>query len=420
MYDEFCFVIDSRKVIPGCIFVAIKGEKTDGHLYVKDALSKGAKYAVVEKPVDAPKECLIRVDSTVDFLINTAWERIQRYEPFVIGITGSNGKTTTKELIYQSIGKELCFSNPGNFNTEIGLPLSIINHYRGERYLALEMAMNKFGDIARLCQIAQPDISVLLNVGTAHRGVAGSDQAILDGKLQIVEMMKPNGTAVVINDERILQRISTKSLVTFGYQKGDYQLMNYFYDDLCTIAAYKTINEIVQFQFRSIWNVGQLTNIAAVLAVLDLIKIKPSKDLIENFSPIQGRFKVFRHRDVFIIDDCYNASLESFKVAVETLRKLGKRSFAVVGSIKEQGIYSDQTHQELGKILECTDGVIVYNSEPEIDAMVCSKEILRTNDIEKIVSFLRKTIKPQDAILFKASRAVQMENVLAKYLEGDQ
>ncbi len=417
MYDQYSFVIDSRKVTPGCIFVAIKGEKTDGHLYVKDALSSGARYAVVEKAVDAPQEKLIKVDSTVDFLINTAREKVQRYNPFVIGITGSNGKTTTKELISQSI--ECCFSNPGNFNTEIGLPLSIINHYKGERYLVLEMAMNRYGDIARLCQIAQPDISVLLNVGTAHRGVAGSEQAILEGKLQIIENMKPDGTAVVINDERIVQRISQRSFVTFGYRQGDYQFVDYSYDDLSTIATYKIKGETVRFHFKSIWNTGQLTNIAAVLAVLDLIKVRYKKDLIENFSAVHSRFRVFKHNDVFVIDDCYNASLESFNVAVQALKKLGKRSFAVVGSIKEQGVYSVQTHQTLGEMLESIDGVIVYNSDHEIDAMKCSKEILRTDDIDKIVSLLRKILKPQDAVLFKASRAVQMENVLAKYLEGD-
>lgn len=420
MYDEYHFVIDSRKVTPGCIFVAIKGEKTDGHLYVNEALSKGARYAVVEKDVEAPEEYLIKVDSTIDFLIKTAQEKVQRYKPFVIGITGSNGKTTTKELIFQSIGEQKCFANPGNFNTEIGLPLSIINHYKGEKYLILEMAMNKFGDIAKLCEITRPDISVLLNVGTAHRGVAGSDQAILDGKFQIIEMMKPDGTAVVIKDERIVRRISAMSFVTFGYRQGNYQLLDYSYDDLSTIAIYRIKDDVIEFHFKSVWNIGQLTNIGAVLAVLDLIKVQYDKDLMENFSPVQGRFKVFKCKDIFVIDDCYNASLESFRVAVETLRKLGKRSFAVVGSIKEQGIYSTQTHQALGKILECVDGVVVYNVDHEIDPMVCSKEVLRTDDTQKIVSFLRRTLKPQDAILFKASRAVQMENVLAKYLEGNE
>ncbi len=420
MYDGYHFVIDSRKVTPGCVFVAIKGEKTDGHLYVNDALSKGAKYVVVEKDVQAPENCLIRVDSTVDFLINSAREKIQRYNPFVIGITGSNGKTTTKELLSYLIGRERSFSNPGNLNTEIGLPLSILNYYKGERYLVLEMAMNKFGDIAKLCQIARPDISVLLNVGTAHRGVAGSDQAILEGKLQIVQMMNPNGTAVVIKDERILQKLSLKSLVTFGYRQGDYQILDYFYDDLSTIATYKTRGEIVELHFKSPWNIGQLTNIGAVLAVLDLIKVGYDKSLLENFSPIQDRFKVSKHKDIIVINDCYNASLESFKVAVDALTKLGKRSFAVVGSIKEQGIYSTQTHRELGKILESVDGVIVYNLDHEIDSMVCSKEVLRTDDEKEIVSFLRRTLKPEDAVLFKASRAVQMERVLAKYLEGSE
>ncbi|MEJ5230508.1 MAG: UDP-N-acetylmuramoyl-tripeptide--D-alanyl-D-alanine ligase [Pseudothermotoga sp.] len=420
MCENPLFVTDSRKVVPGSVFVALKGTRTDGHLYVQEALNKGALYVVVQEDVSLPKDKVLKVENTVEFLLLKAKEKLQRYKPFVIGITGSNGKTTTKEVIYHLIGEGKAFRNQGNLNTEIGLPISILNDYKGEKFVVLEMAMNRVGDIAKLCEVAKPKLSILLNVGTAHRGVAGSDEAIIEGKLQIVQFMEEDGTAIVHHDQRLLQRISNKSLITFGNKQGDYQLLDYSYEELTTKAEYKTPKGILSFHFGSIWNVGQLTNLAAAIAAVDFLDITLNIEFLETFSPIGGRFRVFKHREIYTIDDCYNASLESFRVAVEALKKLGKRSFAVVGSIKEQGQYSVETHKQLGKILEELDGVVVYNIDHEIDPMECSKEMFRSDDPMKICDFLRKLLKPQDAILFKASRSVEMERVLKVFLEDDR
>ncbi|MGJ8454228.1 UDP-N-acetylmuramoyl-tripeptide--D-alanyl-D-alanine ligase [Pseudothermotoga sp. U03pept] len=419
MCENLLFVTDSRKVVPGSVFVALKGTRTDGHLYVQEALNKGALYVVVQEDVDLPKDKVLKVGDTVEFLLSKAKEKLQRYKPFVIGITGSNGKTTTKEVIYTLIGEGRAFRNQGNLNTEIGLPISILNEYKGENFVVFEMAMNKVGDIARLCEVAKPKLSILLNVGSAHRGVAGSDEAIIEGKLQIIQFMDENGTAVVHHDQRLLQRISNRSLITFGNRQGDYQLLDYNYEELTTKAEYKTPKGVLSFNFQSIWNVGQLTNLAAAIATIDLLDMTLNRELLETFPSVAGRFRVFKHKERYTIDDCYNASLESFKVAIETLKRLGKRSFAVVGSIKEQGQYSVETHKQLGKVLEELDGVIVYNIDHEIDPMECSKELFRSDDPIKIRDFLRKILEPEDAVLFKASRSVEMERVLKVFLEDD-
>ncbi|AEH51857.1 UDP-N-acetylmuramoyl-tripeptide--D-alanyl-D-alanine ligase [Pseudothermotoga thermarum] len=417
LFENTTFVIDSRKVVPGCVFVALKGEKTDGHLYVREALEKGAKLAVVEKQVDAPSDKLVFVPSTVDFLAQLASYRLSKHNPLVIGITGSNGKTTTKEILFKLLENYGPFRNEGNLNTEIGLPLSIINGYLGQKIVILEMAMNKVGDIAKLCQVARPRIAVLLNVGSAHRGVAGGDEAILRGKLEIVENMAVDGTAVVLDDERIVSRIKGKNCVTFGYLKGDYQLISFEYKNLKTITVYSAKGKILKVELSNIWNTGQLTNLAAVFAVLDLLGLEVDLKKLEEFDFVPGRFKLVECKGIYIFDDCYNASLESFKVAVDTIKKVGKRAFAVVGSIKEQGEFSNQTHLELGKILEQLDGVIVYTKEPEIEVMKCSKEILRTSIVDEIVQKLSDILKAEDAVLFKASRAVEMEKVLQRFLE---
>lgn len=418
MFENSRFVVDSRQVTPGCVFVAIKGEKTDGHFYANEAINKGAAYVVAEKKLQhIPEEKLITVNDTIEFLLSNAREKLKKHNPVVIGITGSNGKTTTKELLYQLLGKDRAFRNPGNLNTEIGLPLSILNEYNAEKFAILEMAMNKFGDIARLCQIAMPHVAILLNVGTAHRGIAGNQEMILRGKLQLIENMQKNGTAIVLYDKKLLDRISLKPMVTFGYKKGDYQLVDYCYIDFSTKAFYKTPREQLIFNLKSIWNAGQLTNISAVLAALDILGIDCNKNILENFTPVAGRFRVMNCNGIYVVDDTYNASIESFETAVETIKKLGKRSFAVVGSIKEQGKYSIETHRKLGEILEKLDGVVVYNVDNEIEIMNCSKKIFASNNATEISDFLKRILIPGDVVLFKASRSVQIEKVLQIYTE---
>jgi len=418
MFENAKFVIDSREAFEGCVFVALKGERTDGHLYVRQALEKGARLAVVERDVDAPKEKLYFVKDTKHFLQEMAAQKLATYEPRIVGITGSNGKTTTKEMIYHCLGEELAFRNPGNLNTEIGLPLSILNDYLGQPHAILEMAMNKVGDIATLCQIARPHVSVLLNVGTAHRGVAGGDEQILRGKIEIVENMREDGIAIVHSDPKILGNLKSKRLLTFGLRSGDYKLVSYDYEELSTKARYETPKGIKELRFSTIFNAGQLVNVAAVLAVLDVLDHDVDLSKLERFVPVDGRFKVLKVEDVYVVDDTYNASLESFRVAVETIKKLGLRAYAVVGSIKEQGIYSEQTHRLLGKILEQLDGVLVYNIDHEIDVMECSKIILKSDEPKAIVERLKNLLEPKDAVLFKASRAVGMEKVLELFLGG--
>ncbi len=411
------FVIDSRKIVPGCVFVALKGEKTDGHLYVKEALEKGAKLAVVEKNVDAPLDKLLVVPSTSNFLVHAAREKLLRSNPLVIGITGSNGKTMTKEIIFHLLEPLDAFRNAGNLNTEIGLPLSILNDYSGQRIVILEMAMNKVGDIAKLCEIVKPKIAVLLNAGTAHRGIAGGEEAILRGKFEIIENMMLDGTAVVLEDERFVSKLVGKNFVTFGYLKGDYQLLSFEYFGLKTRARYSLRKTNVEVELPYVFNVGQLTNLAAAFAVVDTLGFHINIERLKNFTPMSGRFKCVECKGVYVFDDSYNASLESFQVAVDTIKRIGKRTFAVVGSIKEQGVFSEKTHLELGRILEQIDGVFVYTKDHEIEVMRCSKEILRTSDIERIVDSLCRVLTTGDAVLFKASRAIEMEKVLQRFLE---
>lgn len=412
------FSVNSKDVTQGTVFVALKGRNTDGHLFVDEALKNGAEYVVVESDLGFTNDRIIRVDSTLKFLAELARKRLEESNPLIIGITGSNGKTTTKELLCCLLSHRKPFRNRGNMNTEIGLPLSIINDYHGEEIAILEMAMNKRGDIAYLCEIARPYISVLLNAGSAHQGVAGSLKDILLGKLEIVKARKRSGFSVVINDKRLLSLLEDNRVITFGTKESDYVLMDYHYTKISTRANYMTPKGHIEIPLSGIWHRGHLLSLAASLAVLDLLKEPFVSESLTRFSFPKGRFNIVDFKGVKIIDDTYNASIESFRTAIDAIKAIGNRSYAVVGSIKEQGPYSEQTHRLLGHLLEALDGVFVYNTDEEINALQCSKELLRTKDPALIVAALERVVKQGDSVLFKASRAVQMEKILQMYMGG--
>jgi len=418
IFKDMRFSINSKDVTQGTVFVALKGKNTDGHLFVDEALKNGAEYVVVEKSLGFTNDRIIRVNSTLKFLAELARKRLEEFNPLVIGITGSNGKTTMKELLCCLLSHREPFKNRGNMNTEIGLPLSIINDYHGEEIAILEMAMNKRGDIAYLCEIAKPYISVLLNVGTAHQGVAGSLEDILLGKLEIVKARREHGFSVVMNDERLLSMLGNDKVVTFGPEKSDYALMDYHYTKRSTRASYMTPKGCIKVVLNGIWHRGHLLSLAASLAVLDLLKEPFVSESLTKFSFPKGRFNIVDFKGVKIIDDTYNASIESFRTAIDAIKAIGNRSYAVVGSIKEQGPYSEQTHRLLGQLLEALDGIFVYNTDEEINALQCSKELLRSKDPALIVAELGRVVKRGDSVLFKASRAVKMEKVLQMYMGG--
>ncbi len=404
------FCIDSRNVEPGCVFVAIRGGKHDGHDFVKEALSKGASLAVVERSVGGNKELV--VGSTIDFLLSLASEKLN--SELIIGVTGSSGKTLTKELISKMIPGS--FYNPGNMNTEIGLPLSILNGFSGQRIAVLEMGMDKRGDIRKLCSYFPPKIGVVLNATRQHIGIAGSEEEIFLGKMEMFE----SSERCVYNadDERMRDFVEKlgKTRIGFGMRKGNVILKDWKYEGLKTVAVYEIEGEEALLLLPGVWHRGHLLDLAAAISTLKILDLPLELSWVKSFEFLPGRFKLLNLRGIIAIDDTYNASLEAFEAAIEAMLKMrANRRIAVVGPILEQGAFAKDTHEKLSEILERIDGVFVFDGAEESIWIRPRNLIYRSEDVGDLARAISKEITVGDVALFKASRGVRIERVLNAY-----
>lgn len=411
------FVTDSREVKPGDVFVAIKGNRVDGHDFVKQALQAGAFAVVVERDLGLPNQLI--VPSTVGFLGMYASKILEKFNPKIVGITGSNGKTTTKEIVAEVLSAEIrTFKNEGNLNSEIGLPLSIINSYRGEPIVVLEMAQRNVGDIEYLCKLFPPNIGVLLNVGSAHVGVTGSVNEIFKGKWQIVENSKQ---ALVNFDD---ERMRCGNCKYFGTKGGDYVLKERTFDGRSTLLTFETIEGEFYYSLPGFWTKAMATSVLVAFAVADMLDILFNPIRLLSFKPLKGRFNIHTCGKAYIIDDTYNASYESFKHGIEEVKEHFPRpAYAVVGAMKELGEYSKHYHEMLSNLLEEVEGVVVYDKEEESKDITPSNLIFRSDKQEEIVEFLKKKILTSEfsgTLYFKASRAVELDKIVNELLESSK
>ena len=405
---KFCF--DSRKVERGCVFVAIRGERFDGHDFALDAISRGASFAVVER--DLGIENQIIVEDVVNFLIDLASKKIG--SSTVIGITGSSGKTFTKEILSMLIPNS--FKSSGNMNTEIGLPISILNGYSGERFSILEMGVNKRGDIKKLCGIKRPEVGVVLNVGKQHLGLFSSEEELFKAKMEMFECSE----SFVYNadDPRMSKWIKTpKNSLGFGKLRGHCKLKDWKYQDFHTQAVYEIDEKTYYLKFGRLLHEGHLLNIAASICTLYLLELPFDPTRIVHPPKIPQRFDTKVIKGVLIVDDTYNASLLSFKRAVEALKRLDGRKIAVVGPILEQGEHSKDTHEELSDILSSIDASFVLDGFEGSEYINPRNLVFRSDSKEELSRRVLNYLKPGDIALFKASRGVEMEKVLEKVIE---
>ncbi|KUK22350.1 MAG: UDP-N-acetylmuramoyl-tripeptide--D-alanyl-D-alanine ligase, partial [Thermotoga petrophila] len=252
------FVLNSKEVREGDVFVAVKGKKFDGHDFIDEALRNGA-YAIIAERKTVDSDRILLVESSVDALAKLAREKLGNFSGTVVGVTGSSGKTTTKEILYNLLkNKRSVFKTPGNMNTEYGLPLSILNDYKGEEILVLEMAASRPGDIAHLCKIAPPDVAVLLNVGSAHLEFFGTRERIMETKMEIIKHSKENATAVTLFDDPDLRREVPcyRKTLFFGKEGGDSVLKDWWYYEGSTIAEFEAFDSLFTVKLSGYWNGG--------------------------------------------------------------------------------------------------------------------------------------------------------------------
>jgi len=417
--------IDSRQISPGCIFFAIKGANHDGHDFVPQALESGAACAVVQKKIDTDKPVLL-VDDTIKALGELAKYVRENSLYKVVAITGSAGKTTTKNIISHILNsKYKCFSSPKSYNNHIGVPLTILKAPQDSQILISELGSNHIGEIGRLTRIIQPDIAIITTICPAHLEGFGNIDAIIGEKVSITAGLRAGGKFFINGSVKKLVdycKNQKLSFETFGPTKDcDVYLENIKLSG--DKSSFVIDNVPVSLPLVSRANVE---NASAAWAVCKSLGISASQfaKSIASIKPVDMRLEPLKFGSCLVLADCYNANPGSMANAIETLsltaEQQGKRAVFICGKMGELGSSSEKLHAELGEKIaqykiplllttkgDCTGVADAARKSADYDISISIFE-----NTAQLCDNLHKFIKPDDIILVKASRSERFETVV--------
>lgn len=417
--------IDSRDISAGCLFVAIKGERADGHDFAAEVIAAGATAVLSDRELDQP--CIV-VDDPVLALGRLAhWVRSTLLTCTVIGVTGSSGKTSTKELIAGLLavdGPTVC--PEGSFNTEVGVPLTILRADERTKYLVLEMGMRGEGQIRYLAEIARPTVGVLVNVGTAHLELLGSREAIARAKGELIEELPPEGFAILNGDDPLIRAKAddTKaSVVTFGRSVGcDVRATDVRLDAAARPSFTLTHDNESEPITLKVHGEHFVQNALAAASVALALGI--SIDVVAAGLRIAGLDSKWRMEvrelgnNITLVNDSYNANPESMRAALAATASMaaGRRSWAILGEMRELGESTRTEHESLGRAaaamgidrLVCIGDALIPTYEAALAAGLKSDLV---TSIEDAVSMVTTEAITGDVIVVKASRGIALERV---------
>ncbi|WP_242891960.1 UDP-N-acetylmuramoyl-tripeptide--D-alanyl-D-alanine ligase [Actinomadura litoris] len=428
-------VIDSRAVVPGALFAAFEGERADGHAFAPAALAAGAAGVLARRPVEGPAVVVDDVQEALGRLARGVLERLPGVT--VIAVTGSAGKTSTKDLIAQVVSRAgPTVWPPGSFNNEIGLPLTVLRADAETRYLVLEMGARGIGHIAYLTGIARPGVGVVLNVGTAHVGEFGGRENIAVAKGEIIEAVPEGGTAVLNADDPLVAAMAPRTraeVVTFGRSPA------------ATVrAAEETLDERGRARFTLVTPEGAapvalrlygahaVANALAAAAAARAAGLPPDEvaEALSRAEPAsRWRMEVADSGDgVTVVNDAYNANPDSTRAAIDTTRHLARdrRAFAVLGEMAELGAASVAEHAKIGQHVARSGFAGLVAVGPNAAAMAegagqvasWTGECVQVDDVGAAVTALSERLRPRDVVLVKGSRVAGMERVAEAILAG--
>lgn len=441
-------VIDSRQVIPGCLFIALKGEKVDGHSFVKEVFNRGASFALIEHDVESDLPVIdlrsrdsvsqsmeislpvcLRVEKTLTALQQTArfWRRQLNLR--VIGITGSVGKSTSKESIADVLSvRYRTLKSPGNLNNEIGLPLTMLKLGHGYERAVLEMGFYVPGEIAFLCDIAQPHVGVVTNIGTVHAERAGSQESIAAGKSELVKALPPapEGVAILNHDDPLVRAMAQNtSARVFFY--GLSPAADLWADQVVSLGL-----EGIQFRlhyqaetmYLKIPLIGQHSvHTALRAAAVGLVEGLTWPEIIHGLGSGRSQLRLVAVRSVsgaLLLDDTYNASPESSLAALNLLADLEGHRLAVLGDMLELGQYEKQGHEMVGvRAAQVANQLVTVGTRSHIIADAARKAGLQSEsihefeDTDSAIDFLKSFLQPNHVVLVKGSRGIHMDRIVA-------
>ncbi|MBI5574480.1 MAG: UDP-N-acetylmuramoyl-tripeptide--D-alanyl-D-alanine ligase [Elusimicrobia bacterium] len=415
--------IDSRTIRKGDIFFAIKGEKLDGHNFINDTISKGVAAIVVSQRVSLIRKLpIIYVKDTTKALQDFAKYYRNIFNVKVIGITGSNGKTTTKDILTSVLSqKSSVLSSQGNFNNHIGLPLTLFQLEKKHRYCVLEMGTNHRGEIARLCEISSPSVGIITNIGTAHIGNFGSLKNILKEKAELFNSLGSNGIAVINNDDEFItffaQNLKCKK-ITFGMKNSaDIMACDILLkaENTTFSLRYKKRKEKIVLPVVGLFNVyNALAGAAAAVSLgYSFNEIAAG---IRNFVPQALRMETINLKNgIVIVNDSYNANPTSMRMAIENFAKIfyNNRKVLVLGDMLELGGIEIAEHKKIGEFIKTNKYADSVLTVGDLAKHITDKSGgVWFENKDKLLEYLKKNLKYGDAVLFKASRKIALEDVV--------
>lgn len=419
---------DTRTIQPNELFIPLVGPLFNGHAFIHVAIDKGASVILVSESIDLPNNTnvtILLVQDTLIALQKLAKAYLDDVNPKKIAVTGSTGKSSTKEIIYAVLKERYkTFKNKGNYNNHIGLPLTILDMPEDTEILVIEMGMNHSGEIRTLCQIVNPDDAVITNIGDSHIEYFGSRKGILAAKLEIVEGFSEGNTLWVNGEDELLGTLSFDGfqVLAVGYKSQisftDYQATSY-----TTSEFMLHVGDLVLPVAMPLVGIHNASN--ALFAVAVALKYGLSYEEIlrgiSQVSSLKMRLQIKEAHGLILVDDTYNASPDSLLSALSVLLELrAKRYILVFADILELGDLSESLHQQLGLNVDALmlDRVFAYGDQSiHFTGALTHTVNAHYDHLEQVVDALYQELKPGDAVLFKGSRSMHVDEVLNQVME---
>jgi len=416
-------VSDSNDVSAGNLFLCIRGSRVDGHDFATDAINAGAACILAERDIQDTRVPYILVESTLPAIQLIAKHYREKFKIPIIGITGSVGKTTTKEMVSAMLGIKFNVLNTiKNRNNELGVALTLLSLDYSHEIAVIEMGISDFGDMSRLAQMVQPDIFIITEIGYSHLDNLGDLNGVLRAKTETFDFMKPDGIAIINGDNELLSNFDPGiRKITFGFGK-----QNEFYTENINPVCVESVKcDIINNNNRlslavPAYGIQIVMAALAATAVGRLFELNDDDIVcgIESYTPVDGRANIINTGFITLIDDCYNANPNSVRAAVQSLSELQMRRVAILGDMLGLGKQADELHREAGEFI----------AKHSIDILLCCGEkafymydsfrsVSKTDalyfpDKKSLMEALPELIKKDDVVLVKASNAMQFEEIL--------
>lgn len=415
---------DSRQIKPGSLFLAIKGERVDGHDYIETCYQNGAICALCEKPPKTDDMAYILVDSTLEAVKKIAKAYREKFDIPIVGVSGSVGKTSTKEMLCAVLSQKFkTHKTQGNLNNELGVPLTLLSMPEDAEAAVIEMGISDFGEMHRLSMMVQPTICVLTVIGSCHLEKLGDRDGVLKAKTEMFDFARENAEFILNGDDDKLSTITEvngKKPIFFGLGEGnDYRAENIVNN------AEGGINCELCFENKrlsvTIPAIGSYmaSNALAAVAAGRLLGMNDSELArgVEAYKTVGGRANVINTGKIRIIDDCYNANPNSMMASIDTLMNFDGRKIAVLGDMKELGKKELELHFEVGEYAKekGADGILCIG--PLAEELAKGAEGIWFETVEEFLAASGSYIREGDVVLVKASHSMQFEKIVKKLTE---